>query len=62
MTEKEHLYGTYFAKVDSMEVLIRVQEAKEFLKRGEVDDAFAYAIAAGIKMGIMAVLNNTDVK
>lgn len=58
MTEKEHLYGTYLAKVDSMEMLIRVQEAKEFLERGKVDDAFAYAIAAGVKMGIMAVLDN----
>lgn len=58
MTEKEQLYGKYLAKVDSMEMLIRVQEAKELLKKGNVDDAFAYALAAGVKMGIIAVLDN----
>ena len=41
-----------------MEMLIRVQEAKELLKKGNVDDAFAYALAAGVKMGIIAVLDN----
>lgn len=54
-------YGKYLARVNPMDILIRVQESKEFIDKGKIDDALAYAIAAGIRLGIKAVLENKDV-
>lgn len=53
---EETEYLKYISKVDPMDIIIRVQEAEQYIKKGEVDDALAYAIAAGVRLGIKAVL------
>ena len=49
-------YLKYVSKVDPMDIMIRAQEAQQYIDKGKVDDALAYAIAAGIRLGIKAVL------
>lgn len=49
-------YLKYISKVDPMEILMRAQEAQQYIDKGKVDDAVAYAIAAGIRLGIKTVL------
>ncbi|MBO4924467.1 MAG: hypothetical protein J5382_10155 [Bacteroidales bacterium] len=49
-------YLKYISKVDPVEILMRAQEAQQYIDKGKVDDAVAYAIAAGIRLGIKAVL------
>lgn len=49
-------YLKYISKVDPMDIMIRAQEAQQYIDKGKVDDALAYAIAAGIRLGIKAVL------
>ena len=48
----------YVYKVDPIDLMIRADEAKKYLNEGKVDDALAYALAAGVKLGVKAVLDN----
>lgn len=49
-------YWKYISKVDPVDILMRGEEARKYIDKGKVDDAIAYAIAAGVKLGIKAVL------
>ena len=40
--------------MDIVEVMIREKEAKEFVAKGEIEDALAYAMASGFRMGWQA--------
>ena len=51
-------YLKYISKVDPMDIMIRAQEAQQYIEKGNVDDALAYAIAAGVRLGIKAVLED----
>jgi hypothetical protein len=46
----------YASKVDPVDIMIRAKEAQKFIDNGQTEDALAYAIAAGIRLGIKAVL------
>ena len=52
----------YISKIDPVDILIRVKEAKKFLDEHKVDDALAYAIAAGVRLGIKAVLDSPKIR
>lgn len=39
------------AYMDIVEVMIREKKAKEFVAQGKYEDAIAYAMAAGFRMG-----------
>ena len=45
-------YLKYISKVDLTDIMIRAEEARKY----KGDDAIAYALAAGIRLGIKAVL------
>ena len=49
MEQKE--YEDCMAHMDVAEVLIRANEAREFIAKGEYEDAIAYAMAMGFRMG-----------
>lgn len=49
-------YLKYISKVDPVEILMRAKEAQKFIDNGQIEDAIAYAIAAGVRLGIKAVL------
>lgn len=49
-------YLKYISKVDIMDIMIRAKEAQKFIDNGQIEDALAYAIAAGVRLGIKAVL------
>lgn len=51
-------YLKYISKVEPVDIMIRAQEAQQYVEKGKVDDALAYAIAAGIRLGIKAVLED----
>ena len=55
---EETEYWKYISKVDPVDIIIRAQEAQQYIEKGNVDDALAYAIAAGIRLGIKAVLED----
>lgn len=59
---EETEYLKYISKVDLEDITIRAHEAIQYVKKGKVDDALAYAIAAGIKLGIKAVLESEEPK
>ena len=37
--------------MDVVEALIKAEKAREFIAKGETEDAIAYAMAAGFRMG-----------
>ena len=49
MEQKE--FEDCMAHMDIVEVMIREKKAKEFIAKGEYEDAIAYAMAAGFRMG-----------
>ena len=49
MEQKE--FEDCMAHMDIVEVLIREKKAKEFIAKGEYEDAIAYAMAEGFRMG-----------
>lgn len=49
-------YLKYISKVDPEDIMIRAKEAQKFIDNGQIEDALAYAIAAGVRLGIKAVL------
>lgn len=53
---EETEYLKYISKVDPMDIMIRAEEAQKFIDNGQIEDALAYAIAAGVRLGIKAVL------
>lgn len=55
---EETEYWKYISKVDLVDIIIRAQEAQQYIEKGKVDDAIAYAIAAGFRLGIKAVLED----
>ena len=55
---EETEYLKYISKVNPVDIMIRAQEAQQYIDKGMVDDALAYAIAAGIRLGIKAVLED----
>lgn len=55
---EETEYWKYISKVDPVDIIIRAQEAQQYIEKGKVDDALAYAIAAGVRLGIKAVLED----
>ena len=56
MNEFEMMH--YISKIDPVDILIRADESRKYLEKGQSEDALAYAIAAGVKLGIKAVLEN----
>lgn len=55
---EETEYLKYISKVDPVDIIIRAQEAQKFIDNGQIEDALAYAIAAGVRLGIKAVLED----
>ena len=55
---EETEYLKYIPKIDPMDIMIRAQEAQKFIDNGQIEDALAYAIAAGVRLGIKAVLED----
>lgn len=55
---EETEYLKYISKIDPMDIMIRAQEAQKFIDNGQIEDALAYAIAAGVRLGIKAVLED----
>ena len=55
---EETEYLKYISKVDPMDIMIRAEEAQKFIDNGQIEDALAYAIAAGVRLGIKAVLED----
>lgn len=48
--EKEEL-KEIMSHIDYVELMIREKEAKEFVAKGEYEDAIAYAMAMGTRLG-----------
>ena len=53
----------YASKINPIDILIRAKEAKKYLgetnlDEKKVEDAIAYALAAGVRLGIEAVIEN----
>ena len=59
---EETEYWKYISKVDPVEILMRAEEARKYIDKGKADDALAYAIAAGIRLGVKAVLESEEPK
>lgn len=55
---EEMEYLKYTSKVDPMDIMIKAKEAQKFIDNGQIEDALAYAIAAGVRLGIKAVLED----
>lgn len=55
---EETEYLKYISKVNPVDIMIRAQEAQQYIEKGMFDDALAYAIAAGVRLGIKAVLED----
>lgn len=55
---EETEYLKYISKVDPVDIMIRAKEAQKFIDNGQIEDALAYAIAAGVRLGIKAVLED----
>ena len=51
-------YLKYISKVDPVEILMIAQEAQQYIEKNKIDDALAYAIAAGVRLGIKSVLED----
>lgn len=51
-------YLKYISKVDPIDLMIRAKEAEKYLNEGKTDNALAYALAAGVRLGVKAVLEN----
>lgn len=49
MEQKE--FNDCMLYMDIVEVMIREKKAKEFIEKGQYEDAVAYAMAAGFRMG-----------
>ena len=55
----------YISKVDPIDLMIRAKEAEKYLGEHHLDedkvqDALAYALAAGVKLGVKAVLESKE--
>ena len=55
-------YIKYFSKIDPIDILIRGEEARCIFTKQGLDDALAFAIATGVRIGIKAVLENKEEK
>ena len=56
MNEFEMMH--YISKIDPIDILIRADKARDLLEKEGSENALAYALAAGIRLGIKAVLEN----